>query len=58
VFKILKKDLIFFKDTILRKKKLIAPNAPQKFLIRALQVKDFLFRNKKLLYFYPCPNKS
>jgi len=30
----------------------------QKFLIRALQVKDFLFRNKKLLYFYPCPNKS
>jgi len=30
----------------------------QKFLIRALQVKDFLFRNKKLLYFYSCPNKS
>jgi len=30
VFKIFKKDLIFFKDTILRKKKLNAPIAPAK----------------------------
>jgi len=43
VFKIFKKGFDFFRNTILRKKRLIVPNAPAKILIRALQVKDFLF---------------